>query len=361
MSELGDAFELMQGARSRFHTFRATIRDWRHHARSQQAFQRWVEETRATPYGSVHLALAGTDEAEAESPDASESILRVWVEGRTRVREEREAQTGEPMGAELAVRDGAHWWSYDRYSGATSNLEQSEVGSGIGEELEHLLDPSRLLPWADFQLLGQALVAGRPALRLLARERRGVETWPPPGLAHGADEHELCVDAERGVLLRTVTRVGGKDMQLRELLEVGFDEGFPPETFRFQPPPGEELRPLPRHLLHQLSIEEAVARAPFPIWILRSVPEGWRMRVDYVDEGERPPRAASVSIRYASEDGANALALQESRATEHSRHELEDWKPIERGGEAPAAWRRGRRAKLDPTRAGGNADRVAVG
>ncbi|MBA3365251.1 MAG: hypothetical protein H0U03_05625 [Actinobacteria bacterium] len=253
MSELGDVLELMHGAHGRVETLRATIREWRHLARSHRAFEREVKESGATGYAFVAV---GADEAEDElRSKVSESILRLWLEGRSRIREERESTRGVLVGPELAIKDGELWWVYSPEYGAMSNVDDPEVGSGVGQETEHLLDPSRLLAGADFTVLGRTTCAGREALRVLARPRKQEHLWPPPGLPFGADEHELLVDAERGILLRTATRIEGRDLEIVEMLEVAFDETFPPDTFA--PPPGEEIRSPGRHLSERLSVEDA--------------------------------------------------------------------------------------------------------
>jgi hypothetical protein len=77
--------------------------------------------------------------------------------------------------------------------------------------------------------------AGREAVLL-----RGVpvENWeyPPEPLWWEADEYEIVVDAERGVLLRTVCRLAGEDFYALEVEEIHFDERFPEEVFTSREP-----------------------------------------------------------------------------------------------------------------------------
>ena len=77
--------------------------------------------------------------------------------------------------------------------------------------------------------------AGREAVRL-----RGVpvEEWeyPPEPLWRGADEYEAVVDAERGVVLRLASRLGGEDFDALEVEEIHFDERFPEDTFASREP-----------------------------------------------------------------------------------------------------------------------------
>lgn len=77
--------------------------------------------------------------------------------------------------------------------------------------------------------------AGREAARL-----RGVpvEEWegPPEPLWWGADEYEAVVDAERGVVLRLASRLGGEDFDALEVEEIRFDERFGQEVFDSREP-----------------------------------------------------------------------------------------------------------------------------
>ena len=46
----------------------------------------------------------------------------------------------------------------------------------------------------------------------------------------------MAVDSERGVLLRTASRLGGADIDALEVEEVYFDERFPEDTFGSRDP-----------------------------------------------------------------------------------------------------------------------------
>jgi hypothetical protein len=87
----------------------------------------------------------------------------------------------------------------------------------------------------DLRVEGPVTWAGREAVRL-----RGVpvEEWeyPPEPLWWGADEYEMVVDAERGVLLRTACRLDGEDFDALEVEEIFFDERFGEEVFTSRAP-----------------------------------------------------------------------------------------------------------------------------
>ncbi len=68
-----------------------------------------------------------------------------------------------------------------------------------------------------------------------AERRLGLGVGPrPPEL--GADEHEVVVDAERGVLLRCASRLRGEDFDALEVEEIHFDEHLDAEVFGARQP-----------------------------------------------------------------------------------------------------------------------------
>jgi hypothetical protein len=89
----------------------------------------------------------------------------------------------------------------------------------------------------DLTLEGPVVWAGREAVRL-----RGVPgeewdwEWDPDPLHWGADEYEVVVDTERGVLLRCASRRGGKDFDALEVAEIYFDERFGEDVFTSREP-----------------------------------------------------------------------------------------------------------------------------
>ena len=87
----------------------------------------------------------------------------------------------------------------------------------------------------DLRVEGITLCAEREAIRLVGVP---VEEWkyPPEPLWWGADEYELLVDAERGILLRCTSRLGGRDFDALEIEEVFFDETFGQEVLNTREP-----------------------------------------------------------------------------------------------------------------------------
>ena len=80
------------------------------------------------------------------------------------------------------------------------------------------------------------------------------------GLGEGADEHELQIEPERGVVLRVESRLEGEPFDVSELLDARFDEELPDELFTLELPPGERAVS-PRELhAHNLPLEEIAAQ-----------------------------------------------------------------------------------------------------
>ena len=59
---------------------------------------------------------------------------------------------------------------------------------------------------------------------------------PPDPLCWGADEYEVVVDAERGVLIRCASRLRGEDFDALEVEEIHFDEPLGAEVFDSRQP-----------------------------------------------------------------------------------------------------------------------------
>ena len=105
-------------------------------------------------------------------------------------------------------------------------LRTDEI-SGISGQLRPL----------DLTVEGKVVWAGREAVRLVGvtGEEWDRESDPDP-LYWGADEYEVVVDTERGVLLRCASRLGGKDFDALEVEEIHFDERFAEDTFASREP-----------------------------------------------------------------------------------------------------------------------------
>ena len=318
MSELGDLLELVYGAGERWRTARLTVRDRQYPRRSREAIDRLNAElshgggTRMMVYGD----LSGPE------PESVEHVLRVWLDGDC-AREEREGPYAFP---ELAVQDGRRWWHYSKAHGAVSNETEPDASAGVGEQALRLLEPAHVLAALRLEQVGETEVAGRAAVlvRGTPRRRDRDHAFQLFQLGPGADEYALAFDRERGVLLRITSVYDGEPLAETEVLEIGFDEDFPPETFRFELPPGESFRPLfarPEHV----TLARAAELAPFTVLAPAEVPDGWRVHAIFLDAQDRPPQPPSVDLHYHSPDAGVQLHVRQTAADTADRHEWLAW------------------------------------
>ena len=325
MSELGDLLVLLHGARRRISTVRATLRLWQDLVGRQAALAPLVERGEVTAY-------AASDDTDPETQE----LVRVWLAPPDRAREEREGA------ARVAVRRGPLWWHYDPESGAVSNEDEPDVAGGGGESYWWLLDPAPVIGLLEFGRIEPGRRAGRPTWRVRAVPRTlgdAADDWPLLRLAAwGADELRLDVDAERGALLRVESRFEGRPIEVSEVLEIGFDEVFAPGTFVFTPPPGETVRSIRSEpgVRTRLTIEQAVALAPFTVWIPARVPADWEVEIGFAEASDRPPIAPHVHLHYRAADGTHGVSIAESPAGHPGEHDEYDharpgpWRAVER-------------------------------
>ena len=163
------------------------------------------------PDGGVNILASNGRTLSDAPPFGPQYMGRFW-----RHRVGGGSREDEPRWFDLA---NDHYWTF--YA-----LRTDEICS-ISYELARL----------DLTVEGPLSWAGREAVRL-----RGVPGeqwdwgWDPDPLSWGADEYEVVVDTERGVLLRTASRLGGKDFDALEVEEIHFDEQFPEDVFSSREP-----------------------------------------------------------------------------------------------------------------------------
>jgi hypothetical protein len=231
-----------------------------------------------------------------------------------------------------------------------------------------LFDPSALLGAFRFTVTGRGEAAGRAALAATAVRTRGVPA-SQTGLPRGADELELLVDAEFGVLLRLVCSAGGEAFEVHQVREIAFDEPIPPGSFEAAPAAEEPAREEPAPAVEEapaqgapvtdpvaaaepapvtepvpvadeppvraepappadggaapagavgeagdrlqpVSLEEAVRKAGFPVLLPRKVPDGPRLRILL----GASPTAPSVRLHYQFQAPTHHLQLDERPA-----------------------------------------------
>ena len=322
MASLAELLELLYEARGRVRTARGVVTYRQSMGRMQEAHRREMERVNRGRGGGrvsqMQIAFASKGGAAEEAPDLYEERQRFWWEPPDKLREETEATP--PRRNHTTVLNGELWWTYSPEWGATSNVdldeeERAHHGAGGGERFKPLLDPSPLIALLDFGAIREA--GGR--LDVQARPRDDLE-GPPHWHLHGvggADEVELEIERETGIVRRMRATLDGEELWLTELEEIVLSEEFPDQTFVFVPPPGEEVLPPETTRRHHYTLEEAAAEAPFPVFFISELPEGdWRLRVNYHAPRRRPPMPAHVWLIYTRPDARATISLAQRPAGE---------------------------------------------
>jgi hypothetical protein len=231
VDRLGDILELIYRATRRSKTVRATLREWWNEERLRAALIDEVpqEETARFP-----------PEEDIPSPEGGwrdrvrivEKRTELWAQLPARMRWESEVVfDGQHTLASRGAKDGKHWWMTSPEGRIESNAGRTGR-SLLSAGFEHLFDPARLLGSLELELGEHTRWHGRETIRLRGVPRPGVSPdaalqelgWP-------SDDYELLLDLDRGVLLRSSSRIGEDEVKLHEVLDIAFDEDFPEDTF----------------------------------------------------------------------------------------------------------------------------------
>jgi hypothetical protein len=224
--------ELMFGAKERYHTARATIREWRDEKTAAEVRERFAA---SEAYRRTFGHGPGDSSPSRYETEEFERTWRVWHERPDRWRQEAELPDG--SGTEYRVIDGRSFWYYSPQDGVHAATTAS--GSfGPEFEIAYVFDPESGAPdlcYLEMRIVDRVRHAGREALRVEAK-MPGEWEYPPEPLWWGADDYDLVVDAERGVILHLASRLEGRAFDITEVLDVDFDETFPEGTFTLDLP-----------------------------------------------------------------------------------------------------------------------------
>lgn len=343
--DLGELLVLLHGADAPANTIQVTYRVWRHQERLHAAFRANAEEQQRRGASTRTFSLGrGTPQ-----PTEIEETVRIWRDGnRVRIEYHGGARDGY-----YAVADGPLWWMWDERNGAHSNQDDPSVGSGVGEELQIMRNPTPLLSSLRFQATGSSEVAGRPTIsaRGIPRPqdaRRGPPAFELHELGTGADYYELEIDRQFGVLLAVTAIRNGQPFHKITTLVAAFDQPIPGDTFRFEPPTGEPIQTQTWHesRVEHVTLVEAQQRAPFMVLMLDTVPANWQVQCRLIRPSERPPSPMQIGVIYCSTDGHESISLSQFPAGGSNPYrELGDgggWETVTRAGiemrTRPATW-----------------------
>jgi outer membrane lipoprotein-sorting protein len=267
-----------------------TIREWTHVERSALAFH----ATR----GPTSQYVVSTKASEHGVPVEIDTTIRFWGDGEGRFREERENFT--------MVGDSVCVWSWSPELGAVVHEQHGPMETSTYE----LLNPVSICATFDLEVLGPGSSAGRAATRVRVVPRS--EAARMHSLGMGADEIQLAVDGERGVLLRVEARFEREPFRLLEVTDVAFDETLPPETFVFVPPPGEEVKTFEEaYRFEYVQVEELAARASFTVWVPSGLDARWRVLAIHRPANERARTPESAHLLF-HDDALHNFSVEEA-------------------------------------------------
>lgn len=321
MADLAELLVLMHGARHRFRTVRAEVVERRHDERLHRAMERWMARRPGTASAMLVASLPGVS-----PPEWSESVTHLRWAKPDRLRLQRDDWT--------KVVVGDNWWSVSELLGSVAGGPSSDVQIGIeNPPFPALLDPAVLLPDLDLEVMGEARLFDRAVLSAHGRPRGQREEWAESHVVRGADDVQLWVDRERGVVLRLETRIGGEPFQVTEVREIAFDEEFPEQTWVLEPPAGESFGPLALPRQEQVSVDEAQRRAPFTVLLPGRAPAGAELEITFGPATDRPPAPAFVTLSYRVPDRGLDVSISQTRAeTDHAIDVMQGAERVERDG-----------------------------
>jgi len=256
--ELKDLLELLYTAHDRFSSLQATFR-YRISRPDlmNEAHKRWKAQH---PPGSVselyqvlpwsarlwlwlrHIRSFKQSPPQQESWVGGEFLWRIWLQKPSQWRFEQISE----MSHLISIINGDREWSIYK----NMKTQQWDVNIPPRQKpasIEHLvneqpfLDPSFLLSTHILQVEGSTTHAGREAIRVKAIPRKSKETLAPESFWIEADEYELLVDKERGILLRYSAKLDGHEYAVAAAESVVFDEPIPESVFSFTPTPNTKI------------------------------------------------------------------------------------------------------------------------
>jgi outer membrane lipoprotein-sorting protein len=278
-----------------------------HTALSLQAHERYVERLNRRRGGShATMQMRFGRGRGPELPDVHEETVRFWWAPPDRLREETASNF--PGRARTTIWNGEDWWLYgDALDPITNTLLDDEGRAshsvGGGDRFRPLLDPSALLATVELDEI-------RPGDGVLHVEARLRDDLEGPQLFHlpligGADRFELEVDARLGVVRAITAWLGDDELASTRLDELTLGEAIPDDVFA---PPADVRFEAPGGRSAQVTLEEAAAEAPFPVFYVPDLPDGvWRLQAH---RNRRP--TYTLWLVYHRSDGRDSFTIAQS-------------------------------------------------
>lgn len=243
--ERRDLLELLYTARERYTSLQVA---WQYHYDDdamKRVLERWSAQQPPGSTAAVHAEAASAPPAQRRSTTLRR---RVWWQKPGCWRDEMDTTTG---GSMQTILCDDQWWSFlsgtgTLYTNVTpldqwKRLGLHDVRTATPPTLESriddvpLLDPSFLLASHALEPLETVQHVGRKAVRVRATYRKGKDRLYESIFWATADEYELWVDAEYGILLRYSATLAGHEFAVASVDHVVFNAAIPDDVFTFHP------------------------------------------------------------------------------------------------------------------------------
>jgi len=312
--------ELVETADQRWETLEAEGRTWQDRIAAREAAVAMRRERGAV---MQVRALRGSS---VLPQGQREQGWHLWRGGDVLVRSEY------VIGRELitVVGQGPRWWRWSPTLGPTS-------GGGVGRPVRLMLGPpgllltlSELLGLMEFSNVRSVTAAMRPAFNFRAtpgavrpRDRTLLREAGP-----GAEEYELTIDAERGVLLGLSAFHGGNPFVQMEVTRVVYDAPVAPNLFAPESSVPEHFAPA--RAAQHVSLDGVMENLEFNPLVPEPSPSPVAPHVQ-VFEGDRrglgPRHVVFAYVVVDEQFGRGQLRLTEA-AKPLLRSAHDDWQPV---------------------------------
>lgn len=226
IADLPKVLELLHRGPSTYETLHSKGSEWTHYLRQEAALR------------AVRRVGTVVTSRRSAGLDLQESTLwwQLWVRHPAHARAEFERPHDQAM---TVVRNGNALWTA-LSSGVQYVSDHDELLSGLGPA-QSLTDTPGLLGSLALCVRGRTRFLGRRAYIVSGSPRIShgrVGRKGPIGLGYGANDYELIVDAERGIVLRSEARFEGSAFRILETTSLAFDEDLSDDLFAPAPPLG---------------------------------------------------------------------------------------------------------------------------
>lgn len=269
MDTVGDVLTLLYTARQRLSSIQVTVRTRHDVARAREAHDRWTAQipwTAQQSPESVAMLTEVDDDWPLSSPPPIGWVSRLWAALHRRPVRWPAGTISVPTspgGKQPPLSAYVEWesrlWMQSpsrwRYEGGPWGSPHSTIVRDEPSErspdppdfpdpmLTYMLDPVGIIPELWLEPLGRGVQAGREGIRVRGLPRIGpmedarleMGDISPSVLWLGADEYDVLVDAEHGVLLRCAASMDGEEFNRTEIVSVVFDGPIPDSLLSSSP------------------------------------------------------------------------------------------------------------------------------